>query len=194
MDNKTQFVRAGTGARPYANKNGFSLLELVVVVLIITLLAGVLVPTIRPLLKDAKAAKILHLFETMASAAGRYYAETGEITVNKIDYWEDPGIDGWNGSYVDRPLGNENPFEGGTLSLDNVLVLGGGNIFCMPLPSDIPIDALVLILDKVPLETAQDRIDAFIDEGLPLAWNSCGKVYYDAPTETLYLIPFFVPQ
>jgi len=55
------------------NKNGFTLLELLVVVLIIGILAGIALPQYTKAVEKARASEALTLLPSIASAQQRYY-------------------------------------------------------------------------------------------------------------------------
>jgi general secretion pathway protein G len=103
-------------------KNGFTLVELMVVVAVIGILAGVLTPTINGLTDKAKVAKIVQLYENLKTACLSHYNDTSryawEYDVNESP---DPSYHhlsmrqsyaGWNGPYIERPLNyNDNPYR-----------------------------------------------------------------------------------
>lgn len=102
---------------------GFSLLEVVVIVAILVLLAGVTVPVAKNLFLDSKANRIAKLAEVLRDACMRYHLDTGEfakegehlafdtagaiqgaLDSSKYRLSTNPGLSSWKGPYIDRAL------------------------------------------------------------------------------------------
>lgn len=139
---------------------GFTLLEMVAVVTILVILAGVVIPIANGLIEDGKVARALDTVEKTASACRRYFAETGKAPQSLGDLWVAPasGVEGWNGPYLDRPIeDSDNPFGGGIgqslLAYDFELALTLGTTT----------KGISLDMGKVPM-TAVAKIEAALDQ------------------------------
>ncbi len=75
-----------------SSRSGFSLLELVLVVLLITILAGSLAPSVTARLAQARDARRMADLQTLVGAIEQYQLQTGHYPVG------DPrrGADGWD--------------------------------------------------------------------------------------------------
>lgn len=104
------------------NARGSTVLELVVILAIIILFAGLLVPEIRNYIAESRKAKFLALYQKLADAAMKYWADTGQYPIedsrstdqddHQLFYKPNPFIPGWSGPYIDRPLTpDQNPYD-----------------------------------------------------------------------------------
>lgn len=110
---------------------GFSLLELVIVLAVMTILAGVLVPIVKQVLDAAKVSKITALADTLANACRSYYKDTrlfatemgssAMLEDHQLAYDQTTApvpVLGWNGPYIEGPLLDAVlPFEGAKIEL-----------------------------------------------------------------------------
>ncbi len=97
--------------KSHTTKSGFTLLELLVTTIVLGVLAAIVVPTARSMVTDAKAARMMQTIKIIADASRQYFANTGVWPGTAGDLWTNPGIAGWNGPYLERPIGIEdNPF------------------------------------------------------------------------------------
>jgi general secretion pathway protein G len=88
-------------------ESGFTLMEMLVVLVLIGLIAAVAVPQIMKLLESAKAKAARIQLETVSHSLNYYQLDVGNYPTTaqglKI-LWEAPtGTEGWNGPYVRRP-------------------------------------------------------------------------------------------
>lgn len=104
-------------------KSGFTLLEIVIVVAIVTLLAGVLIPGVRSHIDSGRAARIVTMVDNMKSACLRFYTDVGRFPVEDSgapdamfmdaphhELSMDQTVAGWDGPYLDHLLSvNDNP-------------------------------------------------------------------------------------
>ena len=97
----------------FKNKKGFTLVELVVVIAILGILAGIAIPRFMDATASAKGSKIVADLRTIDSAVSMYYAKTGnypDLTADPNplvpDYlaaWPTPGTDTTAGTSVIFP-------------------------------------------------------------------------------------------
>jgi general secretion pathway protein G len=85
-------------------RQGFTLIELVLVVAIIAILAGAMVPVIQASRTEAREAKALAEVDAMKSAGTLYRADTGNwcTDLNRLVSDGTPAIPGWQGPYIDQ--------------------------------------------------------------------------------------------
>lgn len=95
---------------PILRKNAFTLIELLIVIAIVALLAGVMVPVFRTTRYDAQRAKTLADLEALKTALRMFHFDTGtwpihirwrESLLKNEDFLGDP-IPGWGGPYIDE--------------------------------------------------------------------------------------------
>lgn len=115
-------LTVGTGAMNMNNRSrirkGFTLIELVVVILILAILAALIVPRIVGRTDDAKRAKAASDISTLRSQVQVYKVDVGTFPEQLMDLRTRPseGSDGWRGPYLDKelptdPWGNEYDYQ-----------------------------------------------------------------------------------
>ena len=94
---------------------GFSLVELLVVLIILGLIAGLVVPNIMGRGEDAKARTALAEVQRLSMAVDEFYLDTGRAPRELRELVEQPGnVSNWNGPYVNNANLNDpwgNPYE-----------------------------------------------------------------------------------
>lgn len=91
---------------------GFSLIELLVVLVILGLIAGLVVPNIMGRGEDAKARTAVAEVQRLSMAVDEFYLDTGRAPRELRELVEAPGnVSNWNGPYInesnlDDPWGN----------------------------------------------------------------------------------------
>ena len=102
----------------YGRARGFTLIEIMVVVIIIGLLAAVIVPSVMKRVDDAKVAKAKEDIQSLETALTMYYMDNSKYPTNEqglpalITQPTDPTIKNWKaGGYIERiskdPWGND---------------------------------------------------------------------------------------
>jgi general secretion pathway protein G len=102
----------------FLRARGFTLIEIMVVVIIIGLLAAVIVPTIVSKVDDAKVAKAKEDIRTLEAALTMFYLDNSKYPTNEqglnalVQQPTDPTIKNWKaGGYIERvskdPWGND---------------------------------------------------------------------------------------
>lgn len=99
-------------------RKGFTLIELVVVILILAILAALIVPRIVGRTDDAKRAKAASDISTLRSQVQVFKVDVGTFPEQLMDLRTRPseGADGWRGPYLDKelptdPWGNEYDYQ-----------------------------------------------------------------------------------
>ena len=90
----------------FGSKKGFTLVELVVVIAIIGILAGIAIPQFMEATATARGAKIVAEMRTLESAEMIYYAKYGQYPTTKTDGTGDPKfIELVKGGWPTPPVG-----------------------------------------------------------------------------------------
>ncbi|HUL45667.1 MAG TPA: type II secretion system major pseudopilin GspG [Steroidobacteraceae bacterium] len=108
-------------SRRYVRTRGFTLIEIMVVVIIIGLLAAVIVPSVMKRVDDAKVAKAKEDIQSLETALTMYYMDNSKYPTNDQSLGAlttqptDPTIKNWKaGGYIERiskdPWGNDYQF------------------------------------------------------------------------------------
>lgn len=99
-------------------RRGFTLIELVVVILILAILAALIVPRVVGRTDDAKRAKAASDISTLRGQVQMYKTDVGDFPESLMDLRTQPseGADGWRGPYLDKelptdPWGNEYDYQ-----------------------------------------------------------------------------------
>ena len=115
-------------------RRGFTLIELVVVILILAILAALVVPRVVTRTGDAKRAKAASDISTLRAQVQLYKTDTGAFPESLQDLRVRPseGADGWHGPYLDKelptdPWGNEYDYVVSSDSEDFTIISYGAD-------------------------------------------------------------------
>lgn len=81
-------------------RGGFTLIELVVVIVILAILAAVIVPRFFGRTDDAKISNALTTIKSLDDSIGLYNADTGSFPPSLDALITNPQVKGWNGPYL----------------------------------------------------------------------------------------------
>jgi general secretion pathway protein G len=110
----------------FREEEGFTLIELIIVVAIIAILGAVVAPNILKAIDGSRVVAVVADTKVIKSAAQAYYADTGQWPESPVNNEEenkgsdpgfinnpgpDPDVVGWNGPYLDR-WPEKNPWGG----------------------------------------------------------------------------------
>jgi len=98
----------------FSDENGYTLTEMLVVILIITLIAAVVTPTILSQLGRAKAKTASLQLDSTAATLTMFREDTGRFpteTEGLVALVQDPGVAGWTGPYLKSEKGINDPWN-----------------------------------------------------------------------------------
>ncbi|MCW3097407.1 MAG: ral secretion pathway protein [Chthonomonadaceae bacterium] len=81
-------------------RGGFTLIELVVVIVILAILAAVIVPRFFGRTDDAKISSALTTIKSLDDSVALYNADTGSFPPTLDGLISNPQVKGWNGPYL----------------------------------------------------------------------------------------------
>lgn len=183
-----------------ASRRGFSLVELVITMTIMTILVGVVSMRAGSMTNKARSAKITSLVDNLKTAVMMYHQDTNQLPREYNGYQgatfhrlsQDPGIDGWEGPYIETPINRTWNPAGGQVHLypnarhavNNDYDLDGDGTADVARP-----DACSISFWGVDEELAQKVNDA-LDEGLPGDWMNSGRVEYRSANRILSVMVY----
>jgi general secretion pathway protein G len=110
-------MKSKMNIRKYGRR-GFTLIELVVVILILAILAALIIPRVVGRTDDAKRSKAASDIATLRSQVQLFKSDVGDYPQSLMDLRTRPseGADGWRGPYLDKelptdPWGNEYDYQ-----------------------------------------------------------------------------------
>ena len=182
---------------------GFTLMEVVVVVAILALLAGVVVPVFSSVQQDGQASKILAVADTLKKAVDKHYADTSVLATEYS-----PTLAGaytgaaqhhlsmtqtyanWRGPYLDHPLTRaDNPFQDAVYvyqGLNLTQTAGGCNLTGGSTNTHTG-NGQTAVFYGVSSAVAQ-RVNDALDRNIPGGWESTGRVEYNNNILAIYLM------
>ncbi|MFP3975369.1 MAG: prepilin-type N-terminal cleavage/methylation domain-containing protein [Chloroflexota bacterium] len=177
-----QLIRKLRQPGPGHGETGFTLIELMVVLTILTIIVGLVVPNVFGIAKGAECTMIVGQHEKMREAVFMYYIDTSEYPTEwsgnndasdteDHELWSDD-CSGWDGPYLDRPILQKNSWGGNWGVVEDHTLSGMGVFVC-------------LVYEGVPDELAQ-CVDDKMDDGAA----SSGIVQWDngsSGNRTLYI-------
>mgnify|MGYP003563740391 CR=1 FL=1 len=165
---------------------GFTLLEMLIVVVVISILAAIVIPQMSSASDNAKIGKVLQIMDSVRTAAQAHYADTNrlarEFSNSKADAERQLSVTqttpNWKGPYLTHPLTDgDNPY-GGIIRLYDDFNAGPVTPVGFDLVgrgSDTATGAgQYLLLTEVP-ESLGLEIDRQIDRGIDGDWRVTGR-------------------
>lgn len=190
---------AKTPPRTRRNR-GFSLVELVITLTIMTILVGVVSMRSSGVTDRARATKIVETVEALRTPVMLYHEDTGQLP-REYSGWTgasfhrlsaDPGVAGWEGPYIEGPIRRAWNPTGAQVHLFSYVVPGytGGNGFDLDGDGSTDVTgnqgAMITFWNVEP--DVATRVDSSFETGAPGAWQDTGRVEYDAAQRRLSVL------
>ncbi|MEM9380302.1 MAG: prepilin-type N-terminal cleavage/methylation domain-containing protein [Planctomycetota bacterium] len=187
-------------SRTASPRGGFSLVELVITMTIMTILVGVVSMRASGMTNKARAAKIIQTVENLRTPVMLYHQDTSQLpreysgrqgaTYHRLS--TDPGTAGWDGPYIEDPIRRSWNPTGGNVHLYNYCVNGhtGGNGFDLDGDGNGDVtgqDGCMITFWQVDQEIAEKVDDAF-DRSLPGTWSDAGRVEYQSNSRRMAIL------
>lgn len=197
---------------PRKNQNlGFSLLELVVIVAILSTLAAVIAPSLSSFYKDSKSEQIVTMIDTLRDACMRYWQDNDCLPVESSTACfttadnctfnrrlsleptkKDPGnpcetdnlLRTWDGPYIEEPLSSTRHPTGGIIRVSTDFT---GKTFTMIInaTTENPVaKGVFLELDQISAQMASE-VELKMD---PVNSATNGRVLYNSSTSVLSIL------
>lgn len=186
--------------RPNSKRAGFSLVELVITMTIMTILVGVVSMRASGMTSKARAAKIVSTVDALRTPVVLYQEDTGQwpieysnstgANVHRLTF--DPGVTGWEGPYIEDPIRRSTNPSGGTVNIYNQLPAGFTNSNGFDIDgngtSDLAgTDGCLMLFTGIDQDVAE-KVDRAFDEGLAGTWTDAGRVEYNAARRQLSVL------
>jgi len=179
-------------------------MEVVVVVAILALLAGVVVPVFRSVQQDGQASKILAVVDALKKATEKHFADTGRLAI-EYSPTTSGGSTGtnqhrlslpqtyanWRGPYLDHPLTRaDNPF-GNAVNVYQSLAISqtGGGFNLTGGSADTHTGPGQCVVFFGVADAIAQRVDEALDKDIPGDWQSTGRAEFNANGQlAIYLL------
>jgi len=184
-------------SRIHARKGGFSLVELVITMTIMTILVGVVSMRANGMTDKARAAKIISTIEGLRTPVMMYNQDTNQLPREYSGYQGgtyhrlsiDPGIANWDGPYIETPISRSWNPTGNLVHMYNQAVpsYSGNNGFDLDGDGTQDVDqfdAVTLVFWGIE-ESVAEKVDRAFDSSLSGTWTDAGRVEYQTGSSRL---------
>ena len=182
------------------SKSGFSLIELVITMTILSILVGVVSFRSGAVVEKSKITKISSLVDTLKTACALYHSDVGSYAREYTNYAANnrqlsgtQTTAGWAGPYLETPLAHNNHNPYGQLHLYNSVTANGwipGFDVDGDGTPDVTGEGNMLYLASVTAEAAKTLNDTF-DAGVPGDWQDTGRVRYQPGTRRTQVLVYY---
>jgi len=184
---------------PRLHRAGFTLLEILIVVIVIGILAAIVIPQMSNASESAKVSKVLQIVDGVRTAAQAHYADTSRLArefsnssaaaERQLSVRQDSP--NWKGPYLTHPLSDgDNPY-GGIIRLYDDFTTGpihpvGFDLIAQG--SDTATGAGQWLMLTQISELIAREVDQAIDRGIGGDWRNTGRVEWQNNTLMIFLL------
>ncbi len=183
--------------RHQINRQGFTLMEIVIAVAIVAILAAAITPMTMKHLKDAKIQKTIQTIDVLELACAQYQTDVGAYAYEYSGYddryhllFKNHGaVNAWNGPYIDHYLSpKDNPFGSACYVYGGLTNAGNASGFDITNADSTTHTGAgnMVYFDGVPQDAAK-AIDESIDAGLSGDWTQKGRVKYNPSNRVMWV-------
>ncbi len=187
-------------SRRRARKGGFSLVELVITMTIMTILVGVVSMRANGMTDKARAAKIVSTVEGLRTPVMMYHQDTNQLPYEYSGYQGgtyhrlslDPGVANWDGPYIETPISRSWNPTGELIHMYNQAIpsYSGNNGFDIDGDGTQDVDqydATTLVIWGIE-EGVAEKVDRAFDSNLGGTWTDAGRVEYTAASRRMNIM------
>ena len=183
-------------------RTGFTLLEILIVVIVIGILAALVIPQVSGAAEDAKVSKILSVVDSLRVAVQTHYADTGTLAREYSNSTDEADRElsvqqttvNWDGPYLSNPLTDgSNPFGGivrvyedfteGPIHPVGFDLIGRG--------TDTAVEEGQYVIFTNVSEVAAESVDKILDQGVGGNWRNTGRVEWQNNAMMIFLMDIY---
>lgn len=177
---------------------GFTLIEVIVVIAVLALLAGLALPMIGSTTNDARVTKMLTGVDQYRKACQRYKNDTRTYPIETANRqgarfhqlsMKQDNVVGWKGPYIDHVMATaDNPFDADVVIMNDLNAVGRFDLDGDG-KSDAHGEGACVVYSNIDEVSAQ-QIDEALDKGISGDWKNTGRVKWNGSKRLSILLHF----